>query len=213
VLRVLEQAHVDKPQALSQLANTLFGISLLLVLFGVVHYAVHLPVFPLHAVQLVAAPQRVDAAQIEDIVRNELRGNFFTVDLEGTRKAFEKLPWVRKVNVRRHFPWQLDVELEEHVALASWNGAELVNTHGEVFAAESEQVLPKFIGEADTAAEVTKMYQAFRRAACTAQAEGGANQSVPAPRLAVTPGERHGAGTGARAGSGASGALRGGLSV
>jgi len=151
----------DKPQALRQLANTLLGISLLLVLFGAVHYTVHLPVFALNAVQLMAAPQRVDAAQVEEIVRNELRGNFFTVDLEGTRKAFEKLPWVRKASVRRHFPWRLDVELEEHVALARWNGTELVNAQGEVFAATSEQVLPKFIGQVDTAAEVTRMYKVF----------------------------------------------------
>ena len=151
----------DKPQALRQLANTLLGISLLLVLFGTVHYTVHLPVFALNAVQLTAAPQRVDAAQVDQIVRNELSGNFFTVDLEGVRKAFEKLPWVRKVSVRRHFPWRLEVDLEEHVALASWNGAELVNTHGEVFAGESEQGLPKFIGQTDTATEVTRMYRAF----------------------------------------------------
>jgi cell division protein FtsQ len=151
----------DKPQALRQLANTLFGISLLLMLFGAVHYTVHLPVFSLNAVQLTAAPQRVDTAQIEEIVHNELRGNFFTVDLEGARKAFEKLTWVRKVNVRRHFPWRLEVELEEHVPLASWNGDELVNTHGEVFVAGSEQVLPRFIGQPDTAAEVTRMYKVF----------------------------------------------------
>jgi cell division protein FtsQ len=151
----------DKPQALRQLANTLLGISLLLMLFGAVHYAVHLPVFALNAVQLTVAPQRVDAAQIEEIVRNDLRGNFFTVDLEGARQAFEKLAWVRKVSVRRHFPWQLEVELEEQVALAHWNGTELVNTHGEVFAAASEQVLPKFVGQADTAAEVTRMYKVF----------------------------------------------------
>ena len=151
----------DEPHALRQLANTLLGISLLLVLFGAVHYTVHLPEFALNAVQLTATPQRVDAAQIEEIVRNELHGNFFTVDLEGARKAFENLPWVRKVSVRRHFPWRLDVELEEHVALASWNGSELVNTQGEVFAGEAEQSLPKFIGQPDTAAEVTRMYKVF----------------------------------------------------
>jgi cell division protein FtsQ len=153
----------DNPQALRQLANTLLGISVLLVLFGTVHYTVHLPEFSLNAVQLSTAPQRVDAAQIAEIVHNELHGNFFTVDLEGTRKAFEKLPWVRKVNVRRHFPWLLNVELEEHVALARWNDAELVNTHGEIFSAESEteQVLPKFIGQPDTAAEMALMYKTF----------------------------------------------------
>jgi len=153
----------DKPQALNQLANSLFGISLLLLFFGVLHYAVHLPVFSLRIVQLSTTPQRVDVAQIEAVARNELRGNFFTVDLASVQHAFEKLPWVRRVSVRRYFPWQLDVTLEEHVALAHWNGTQLVNTQGEVFAAHTEQVLPKFIGQPDTAIEVMQMYRTFGR--------------------------------------------------
>jgi len=170
----------NKPHLLRMVSSTLFGISLVLALYGALHYALHLPVFPLRAVQLSAAPHQVNTAQIEAVVRDELRGNFFTVDLESARHAFEKLPWVRKVSVRRHFPWRLEVDMEEHVALASWNSAELVNTHGEVFAAECErvmpeasgthrpppcgetdQVLPKFIGQPDTAAEVAQMYGAF----------------------------------------------------
>ena len=151
----------DNPQALRQLANTLLGISLLLLLFGTVHYTIHMPEFSLNVVQLSAAPQRVDAAEIEDLVSNELRGNFFTVDIEDVRKAFEKLPWVRKASVRRHFPWMLEVKLEEHVPLAYWNNDELVNTHGEVFEAECEEVLPKFIGQPENAAEITQMFKVF----------------------------------------------------
>jgi cell division protein FtsQ len=94
-------------------------------------------------VQLDVAPQRINVADVEAVVRNKLRGNFFTVDLEQTRRDFEKLPWVRKVDVRRHFPWRLDVALEEQVALARWNGTQLMNTHGEVFDAECGRVMPK----------------------------------------------------------------------
>lgn len=151
----------DKPQALRKLANSLLGISLLLVLIGTIHYAIYLPVFSLNVVQLTQAPLRVDITQVEAVVRNELQGNFFTVDIEGVRKAFEQLPWVRKVSVRRHFPWSLEVDIEEQVALANWGGAGLVNTYGEVFAAEAEQGLPNFMGQADTAGEVTRMYQVF----------------------------------------------------
>ncbi len=151
----------DKPDTLRQLANALFGISLLLVLYGALHYVLRRPEFSLRAVQLIAAPYRVDTAKIEAVVRNELRGNFFTVDLESTQHAFERLPWVRKVSVRRHFPWSLEVDMEEHVALAKWNEAGLVNTHGEVFMAEAAQVLPKFIGQPGAAAEVTQMYREF----------------------------------------------------
>jgi cell division protein FtsQ len=123
-----------------------------------VRYVLCLPVFPLHAVELTAAPQRVSSEQLEKVVHEQVSGNFFTVDLEATRLAFEKLPWVRKVSVRRKFPWSLQVEVEEQVALAHWNGKELVNTHGEVFAGKADHDLPVFTGQPDSSQQVTQMY-------------------------------------------------------
>lgn len=149
----------DNAQSLRQLSNTLITVSVLLILFGALNYALHLPVFALRSVTLSAAPKQVDVAQIEEVVQHEVRGNFFTVDLDGVRHAFERLPWVRHVSVRIDFPWQLNVELEEHVALARWSDTELVNTHGEVFLADTDEVLPKFIGQPDTSGLVTEMYQ------------------------------------------------------
>ncbi|MFZ2161478.1 MAG: cell division protein FtsQ/DivIB [Sideroxyarcus sp.] len=148
----------DNAPLLRSIANALFGLSLVLVLYGVVRFVLHLPVFPLRAVELTAAPQRVSYELLERAVREQVSGNFFTVDLERTRQVFEKLPWVRKVSVRRKFPWSLQVEVEEQVALATWNGKELVNTHGEVFAGMAEQKLPVFIGQSDSSAQVTQMY-------------------------------------------------------
>lgn len=160
----------DKPHSLNRLSGVLFGISLLLGLVGALHYTLHLPVFPLRALQLSSAPQQVDPAQIGAVARDEINGNFFTVDIEKVRQAFEKLPWVRAASVRRHFPWRLEVSIEEHEALAQWNDSGLVNTHGEVFAVGSPDVsrpgmadrsLPKFLGQPDAAAEITRMYQVF----------------------------------------------------
>ncbi len=148
----------DNAPLLRGIANALFGLSLVLVLYGAVRYVLRLPVFPLLAVELTAAPQRVSHEQLEKVVHEQISGNFFTVDLERTRQVFEQLPWVRKVSVRRKFPWKLEVELEEHVALARWNGTALVNTHGEVFSAQTEQVLPAFIGQPDTSSQVAQMY-------------------------------------------------------
>lgn len=151
----------DKPELLRMISSVLFGICFVLVLYGVLHYALHLPVFALRVVSVTTAPLQVVPAQIEAMVRNELHGNFFTVDLERTRRAFETIPWVRKVSMRRHFPWRLEISLEEHVALAYWNDAGLVSTHGEVFSAETDKLLPKFIGQPDSAAEVAQMYAAL----------------------------------------------------
>ncbi|MEQ1743334.1 MAG: cell division protein FtsQ/DivIB [Candidatus Nitrotoga sp.] len=145
------------------ISNALFGISFVLVLYSALHYALHLPVFALRVVSVSNAPRQVVPAQIEAMVRNELRGNFFTVDLERTRRAFESIPWVRKVSIRRHFPWRLEVGLEEHVALAHWNNAGLVSIQGEVFSAETDELLPKFIGQPDGAAEVAQMFASLTK--------------------------------------------------
>lgn len=148
----------DNAPLLRSIANALFGLSLVLVLYGATRYVLQLPVFPLRAVELTAPPQRVSSELLEKVVRERIGGNFFTVDLEQTRLAFEQLPWVRKVSVRRKFPWTLEVEVEEQVALARWNGTDLVNTHGEVFAGKVEQELPAFIGQPDSSQQVTQMY-------------------------------------------------------
>ncbi len=148
----------DNAPLLRNIANLLFGISLALVVYGTVRYVLSLPVFPLRTVELTAEPQRVPTELLEKVVREQMSGNFFTVDLNKTRQAFERLPWVRKVSVRRKFPWTLEVDVEEHVALARWNDKDLVNTHGEVFSGKVEQPLPVFTGQPDTSAQVTQMY-------------------------------------------------------
>src|SRR5450756_2096570 len=111
---------------------------------------------PLYSVRLSAAPQRVDAAEVLQVVRNEVHGNFFTVDIERLRQSLEKLPWVRNVSIRREFPQRLAVRLEEHQALARWNNNALVNRQGEIFAANIEQALPRFTGQDGAAADVAQ---------------------------------------------------------
>jgi cell division septal protein FtsQ len=128
----------DKPDLLNAVASLLFASAFLLAAYGAVHYVVRLPAFPLREVRINGELSHVTLDQVETIVRRELQGNFFTLDLAAARAAFEKLPWVRKVNVRRQWPDRLDVALEEHVPLARWGDAALINTQGEVFTAASD---------------------------------------------------------------------------
>ncbi|OGT07245.1 MAG: cell division protein FtsQ [Gallionellales bacterium RBG_16_57_15] len=154
----------DNAVLLRNIANTLLAFSALAMLYGAIHYAVHLPgLLPLHSVRLSAAPQRVIAEEVLQAVRGEVNGNFFTVDIEQLRQALEKLPWVRNVSIRREFPDRLTVALEEHQAVARWNGAALVNTHGEVFDAFSKAQLPEFIGQDGASLEVAQRYGEFRQ--------------------------------------------------
>ncbi|HTN93116.1 MAG TPA: cell division protein FtsQ/DivIB [Gallionella sp.] len=152
----------DNAPLLRSLANALIASSVVAILYGGVHYLVHLPgLFPLQRVKLLDAPQKVDAAAVSQVIGNEVQGNFFTVDIERLRDSLEKLPWVRHASIRREFPHSLEVQLEEYQALARWNDSALVDAQGEVFDATSDRKMPEFIGQEGTAAEVTQRYEQF----------------------------------------------------
>ncbi len=152
----------DDAVLLRNIANALIAFSMVAMLYGVLYHTVHLPgLFPLRSMHLTVAPQRVAAEGVLAVVRNEVQGNFFTVDIERLKQSLERLPWVRSVSIRREFPDRLAVQLEEHQTLARWNDAALVNTYGEVFNAQSGQVLPGFIGQAGVSAEMAQHYAQF----------------------------------------------------
>jgi cell division protein FtsQ len=111
----------------------------------------------------VGAPGYVTLEQVETITRRDFRGTFFTLDIVRLRASFEKLPWVRRADVRRQWPDRVDVVIEEHKPLARWGNEALVNTHGEVFEAAYDATLPVFAGPAGTAGEIALQYDAFRR--------------------------------------------------
>lgn len=154
----------DRPELLTATANFLYGIAAVAAMLMAILVTVHLPVFPVREVRVVGSVEQVTRAQLEAVVRGELRGNFFTLDLEAARVSFERLPWVRRVNVRRHWPDRLEVSMEEHQVLARWGEDGLVNTHGERFEAASDRVLPVFSGPAEAAAEMARGYGDFARA-------------------------------------------------
>jgi cell division protein FtsQ len=153
----------NKPQLLNWIANFLFATSIVMLLYGLLFVVVHLPIFPLREVRVEGGLSHVNREQIKLIVAKHLKGNFFTLNLERTRDAFEKLPWARSVSVRRRWPDQIVVGIEEHQALARWGNLALVNTHGELFHAASDAVLPVFYGPGDGVLEVTKGYAQFEK--------------------------------------------------
>ena len=160
--RLIVCAHMwDKPALLNWLANLLFALAVVLMLYALIFMIVHLPVFPVREVKIDGELTHVNREQVKLIVAKHLKGNFFTMDLIKTRNAFQKLPWAREVSVRRRWPDQLDVVIEEHKALARWGNIALVNTHGELFQAASDAELPLFYGPGNGVTEVTKSYGVF----------------------------------------------------
>ncbi len=152
----------DKAQLMLWLANLLYAVAVVLLMYAVLFLVVHLPWFPIRVVEVKGALTHVNYQQVSYIVSRDFTGNFFTLDLVRVSTAFRKLPWVRHVSVRRQWPDTLEVSVEEHVALGRWADGGLINTHGELFQAATDAPLPVLAGPPGTQAEVAQRYEAFR---------------------------------------------------
>ena len=98
------------------------------------------------------------------MIRDELAGTFFSMDLARARASLGQVGWVRNVALRRQWPGRLEVTVEEHVPLARWNDSALVNTEGEIFVADWNGELPSFAGPEGRAAEVTLRWREWSEA-------------------------------------------------
>jgi cell division protein FtsQ len=150
-------------------ATVLFAAFALALVAALAWWAVRHPVFALRGIVVVGEVTHNSAATLRANVAPRLKGNFFTVDLQEARAAFEAVPWVRQARVKRQFPDRLRVELREQQPEAFWGAdseSRLVNAQGEVFEANPGELdredLPRLAGPEGTAAQVLAMYRALK---------------------------------------------------
>jgi cell division protein FtsQ len=149
----------DDAKALSATAVTLASMALFALAASLCAWLVRQPVFEIREVVVAAALKRASAPHLEAVIRDEIHGTFFTVDLAGARAALGKVPWVRSVALRRQWPHRLEVSIEEHEPLARFGEGVLVNTFGETFAAAYSEPLPRFAGSPGYAKDMTARYR------------------------------------------------------
>jgi len=146
-------------------ASALFMCCALAVLAAGAWWMLRYPGFAIARIVVQGELVHNNAVTLRANVAPHLAGNFFTVDLRAARDAFEQVPWVRRAQVRRVYPGSLQVELQEHDAVAYWgpeSGSALVNTQGEVFEANvgdvEQEGLPRLLGPAGSSPEVLQMH-------------------------------------------------------
>ena len=144
--------------------GVLAGLAMLAGCFGALYWLLAPARFPVSQVEIRGQLTHTTRAEIEAALPR-VGANFFAADLAEVRATVERLPWVRRVAVRRVWPDRLELAIEEHVALARWGAGEemsrLVNVQGETFSAKSKEVMPAFVAPPGTSAEVARRYRRF----------------------------------------------------
>jgi cell division protein FtsQ len=155
-------------KALNATASGIFAAVALACAASAVWWVSQRPMFNLRAIRVETMDQadlrHVNHLTLQAGTAGRIRGNFFTTNLDGVRQAFESVPWVRRATVRREWPDQLVVALEEHEALGTWGeDGRLLSTKGDVFTAnlaeaEEDHELPAFSGPEGSEKEVLSRF-------------------------------------------------------
>jgi len=144
-------------QALKRLTLLVYLLIIPLVIF-LIQQSLIRSNFPINEIQIKNQYEKVDSLQVDLIIQQYLRGNFFGLDLNLTRNVFKKLPWVREVSVRRIWPDKIEISIEEHQVIARWGNVGLVNDKGEFFNAAYQDDVPYFWGPKNFVSEITQKY-------------------------------------------------------
>ncbi|WP_416426824.1 cell division protein FtsQ/DivIB [Pseudomonas sp. App30] len=87
---------------------------------------------------------------------------FFTIDLTSMRTELEQMPWIAHAEVRRVWPDQVVIRLEEQLPVARWGDSALLNNQGEAFAPRelaNYEHLPQLVGPQRAQQQVMQQYQ------------------------------------------------------
>ncbi len=114
-----------------RMAAFVLGIAFLLSLFV---YAYNSDQFALQNVTIYGC-KRLDARQLETVIRKNCPSNILRIDLRKLRTLLEKQPWVRRVEIRRVLPSDLVVYVEERVPSV------IVEMQGELMVTDDDGVL------------------------------------------------------------------------
>lgn len=90
--------------------------------------------------------------------------SFFKIDLAGMRTELEAMPWIAHAEVRRVWPDQVVIRLEEQLPVARWGAEALLNNQGQAFTPRelaNYQHLPQLFGPQRAQQQVMQQYQAF----------------------------------------------------
>ncbi len=119
---------------------------------------------PISQVSVQGDLSYISQQAVQQRIAPYLTASFFTVDLAAMRSELEQMPWIARAEVRRIWPNQLSIQLEEQLPIARWGNEALLNNQGQAFTPRelaNYQDLPQLFGPQRAQQKVMQQYQLF----------------------------------------------------
>jgi len=137
------------------LKRPMVWLPLLLLAIYSVYRVLNVYMFPIEKLYITGRVEHIMPELIKQVAMEKIGYGFFAVDLDEIRTALEEMRWVQSVSVRRVWPNALQIDIEEHKAVARWGQIYLINERGNLFIPDNIDVsddsdksneLPSLIG-------------------------------------------------------------------
>lgn len=130
-------AHSTAERSLHEIIVAL-GFTALVVWAG--HTLMSPGTLPIKQVRIEGDFRNLSTAVLQDLIRDEVKGGFFNINVTAIRNALLMEPWVSDVSVHRVWPDSLQVYVNEEVAVTRWNDDALLNNRGRLFRPEKNTI-------------------------------------------------------------------------
>jgi len=110
-------------------------LSLVIISVGAIGFAGYkaLPYLNPEVKQIVVTGElvRLDQQQLVQEVEEKLQGGILTLDMSRLRDELMAIPWAKNIELIKHFPNTLEVQVYEEKALVRWNNSGYISHEGE----------------------------------------------------------------------------------
>lgn len=122
--------------------------------------------WPLQVVSIESEFRYLPRATLETHIAPLLEDGFFQINVGLIQQQVQQLPWVERVSIRRVWPDQLEVQVNEQQPVAWWGEGGLLNARAEVFEPHQAPALkgiPHLSGPDGYEQRVLVMYQRLQQ--------------------------------------------------
>lgn len=119
---------------------------------------------PVEKMTIIGEVAHIDVAVLQAKLAPRVASGFLATDLQALRHELEASPWIYRVNTRRRWPAEIEIQLIEQRPVARWGQIGYLNHEGEFFVAEPIKEfdhLPLLHGPAGSEAALMRQYQTF----------------------------------------------------
>ena len=157
-------ARLPRP-SLGGLKRLLWPVLLVAAGFGAYEGAIRLMPYadrPITKIAVQGDLSYISQQAVQQRIAPYVAASFFSVDLTAMRAELEQMPWIAHAEVRRVWPDEVVIRLEEQLPVARWGDEALLNNQGQAFTPRelaNYEHLPQLFGPQRAQQQVMQQYQ------------------------------------------------------